>query len=173
MKITTILAISALFVAQNSSYGQLIKDIQKKVEDKVTTPAAGLTEEEVAAGLKEALTNGVEKGVAQLSKPDGYFKDLAIKIPLPAEAKKVEDKLRQLGQGQKADDAIESINRAAEDAAIGAKEIFVNAIKGMSLTDAMGILKGEANAATSFLEKSTRTSLFEKFKPVIKVSLDK
>jgi N-methylhydantoinase A/oxoprolinase/acetone carboxylase beta subunit len=173
MKITTILAISALFVAQNSSYGQLLKDIQKKVEDKVTTPAAGLTEEEVAAGLKEALTNGVEKGVAQLSKPDGYFKDLAIKIPLPAEAKKVEDKLRQLGQGQKVDDAIESINRAAEDAAIGAKEIFVNAIKGMSLTDAMGILKGEANAATSFLEKSTRTSLFEKFKPVIKVSLDK
>jgi hypothetical protein len=173
MKITSIFVISAFLVAQNSSYGQLIKDIQKKVEDKVTAPAAGLTEGEVAAGLKEALTNGVEKGVAQLSKPDGYFKDLAIKIPLPAEAKKVEDKLRQLGQGQKVDDAIESINRAAEDAAIGAKEIFVNAIKGMSLTDAMGILKGEANAATSFLEKSTRTSLFEKFKPVIKVSLDK
>ena len=78
-----------------------------------------------------------------------------------------------MGQGQKVDDAIESINRAAEDAATGAKDIFVNAIKGMSLTDAMGILKGENNAATAFLEKSTRTSLFDKFKPVINVSLDK
>lgn len=173
MKKLTIVALGLFLFSGNAANAQIFKDIKDKVEEKVSTGSSSLTEDEVASGLKEALTRGVETGVAQLSKPDGYFKDLSIKIPLPEEAKKVEEKLRKLGQDQKVDDAIESINRAAEDAAIGAKDIFVNAIKSMSLTDAMGILKGENNAATTFLEKTTRSSLFEKFMPVIKNSLEK
>lgn len=173
MRATKILALGVILFGATAGHAQILKDLKKTVEDKVTTTSSDLTEEEVASGLKEALTRGVEVGVAQLSKPDGYFKDLSIKIPLPAEAKKVEDKLRSIGQGKQVDDAIESINRAAEDAANGAKDIFVTAIKNMTLTDAMGILKGEKNAATQFLEKNTRSSLFEKFKPVIKTSLDK
>lgn len=173
MRKITIVALGLFLFSANTGNAQIFKDIKNKVEESVSSGASSLTEDEVASGLKEALTRGVETGVAKISKPDGYFKDLAIKIPLPAEAKKVEDKLRKLGQGKKVDDAIESINRAAEDAAIGAKDIFVNAIKSMSLTDAMGILKGENNAATNFLAKATRTALFEKFKPVIKTSLDK
>lgn len=173
MKVIAAFAVGALFFASTNAHSQIIKDLKNKVEEKVNTTSSSLSEDEVAAGLKEALTRGVETGVAQLSKPDGYFKDLSIKIPLPEEAANVEAKLRKLGQGKKVDDAIESINRAAEDAANGAKDIFVAAIKGMSLNDAMGILKGENNAATTFLEKSTRSSLFEKFKPVIKTSLDK
>lgn len=173
MRATTILAFGVILFGATVGHTQILKDLKKTVEDKVTTTSSDLTEDEVASGLKEALTRGVEVGVAQLSKPDGYFKDLSIKIPLPAEAKKVEDKLRSLGQGKQVDDAIESINRAAEDAANGAKDIFVTAIKNMTLTDAMGILKGEKNAATQFLERTTRSSLFEKFKPVIKTSLDK
>ncbi len=92
---------------------------------------------------------------------------------MPKEAKSVEDKLRGLGQGKKVDEAIESMNRAAEDAAEGAKDIFVKAIKAMTIQDAMNILKGEDDAATKYLSKSTRTELTNKFKPVIKVSLDK
>ncbi len=137
-------------------------------------PSTGaLSQDEVGRGLKEALNSGVKKGVTQLNKKDGYFKDAAIKIPMPKEAKSVEDKLRKLGQGKKVDDAIESMNRAAEDAAEGAKDIFVAAIKGMTLTDAMSILKGEDNAATKYLSKATRAELSKKFNPVIKVSLDK
>ena len=173
MKKSTYLIIALFIFAATNSQGQIFNELKKTVEEKVTTSSSSLTEEEVGAGLKEALTNGVEKGVAQLSKPDGYFKDLAIKIPLPEEARNVEDKLRRIGQGKKVDDAIESINRAAEDAASEAKDIFVTAIKAMTLTDAMGILKGEDDAATNYLNKTTRSALFDKFKPVIKVSLDK
>lgn len=165
-----------LVFCASSSLAQFDK-LKKTVGDRIestTTPTSGvLSEEEVGSGLKEALTKGVEKGVDQLSKPDGYFGDLEIKIPLPEEAANVETKLRSMGQGQKVDEAIESINRAAEDAANGAKDIFVDAIKSMTVTDAMSILHGDDNAATKFLDKTTRAALVEKFKPVVKASLDK
>ena len=150
--------------------------LKNKVSEKIETSnpsSASLSQEEVGSGLKEALSRGVEKGVNQLSKPDGFFKDLSIKIPLPEEANKVESKLRSLGQGEKVDETIESLNRAAEDASIAAKDIFMDAIKGMSIDDAMSILRGEDNAATLFLDKSTRANLISKFKPIVKTSLDK
>lgn len=168
------------FSATNVS-AQGWKDLKKKAKkqtEKVSIPkglpsSGGLSQEEVGRGLKEALNRGVDKGVTQLNKKDGYFKDAQIKIPMPDEAKKVESKLRSLGQGKKVDEAIESMNRAAEDAAKGAKDIFVVAIKSMTLTDAMSILKGDDDAATKYLSKATRTELTKKFQPVIKVSLDK
>ena len=92
---------------------------------------------------------------------------------MPEKAKNVEEKLRKMGQGKKVDEAILSMNRAAEDAANAAKPLFVAAIKEMTITDAMNILKGEKNAATQYLQKSTSNALTEKFKPIIKVSLDK
>lgn len=155
------------------------KDIRNKAKAtakenaSVINPRGSLSEEEIGKGLKEALNQGVKKGVTQLNKKDGYLKDVQIKIPMPDEAKNVESKLRSMGQGKKVDEAIESMNHAAEDAAAGAKDIFVAAIKGMTLTDAMNILKGEDNAATNYLNKVTYAVLAEKFKPVIKVSLDK
>lgn len=167
------IALITLLLVGTTAQAQLFKDLKKKVEDEIGVSNSSLTEEEVGAGLKEALTNGVEKGVDRLSTPDGYFKDLAIKILLPEEAKKVESKLRSLGQDKMVDDAIESLNRAAEDAANGAKDIFVDAITSMTVNDAMSILRGEDDAATNYLEKSTRAALVAKFKPVIKNSLDK
>jgi len=155
------------------------KNIRKKAKATAKANASGLnptkalSEEEVGKGLKEALSQGVKKGVTQLNKKDGYLKDPQIKIPMPNEAKSVESKLRSLGQGKKVDEAIESMNRAAEDAAAGAKDIFVAAIKGMTLTDAMNILKGKDDAATNYLNKATHAELTKKFKPVIKVSLNK
>ena len=155
-----------------AQFDKLKKTVDKKIEA-VKPSSPGLSEEEVGAGLKEALNRGIEKGVDQLSKPDGFFKDLSIKIPLPEEANKVETKLRSIGQGKKVDETIESINRAAEDATAASKDIFVEAIKGMSINDAMSILNGKDNAATKFLDKSTRADLTRKFEPIVKVSLDK
>jgi hypothetical protein len=132
-----------------------------------------LSQDEIGAGLKEALNRGIEAGVNKLSKPDGYFKDDQIKLFLPEEARQVESKLRKLGQDEKVDAAIESMNRAAEDAANSSKELFVSAIKNLTLKDAMGILKGENDAATQYLSTQTRSGLVEKFKPIIKKSLDK
>jgi hypothetical protein len=155
-----------------------LKNKAKEQTENISIPkelssSGSLSQDEVARGLKEALNQGVNKGVEQLNKKDGYLKDPQIKIPMPDEAKKVEDKLRTLGQGDKVDEAIESMNRAAEDAAEGAKDIFVAAIKGMTLTDAMSILKGENDAATKYLNKATNIELTKKFEPIIKASLDK
>jgi len=175
MKKTIYLACSIVLLSVSTATAQfdkLKKTVDKKIES-VKPSSAGLSEEEVGAGLKEALNKGIEKGVDQLSKPDGFFKDLAIKIPLPEEANKVETKLRSIGQGKKVDETIESINRAAEDATTASKDIFVEAIKGMSITDAMSILRGDENAATKFLDKSTRADLISKFEPIVKISLDK
>ena len=174
MKKVTWILCSLILLATAPMMAQDFNKLKKSVGEKLgTSGAKGLSQEEVAEGLKEALSKGVEKGVEQLSKPDGYFKDLEIKIPLPAEARAVEDKLRQLGQDKLVDQAIESLNRAAEDAASGAKDIFIVAIKSMTLTDAISILRGEDNAATNFLAKATRAALVEKFKPVVSTSLEK
>jgi nitrogen regulatory protein PII len=176
MKVTWTLFAAGLFLFGSQLNAQGIKGVLKQAEEKVNTVSGQnnpLSEEEVGRGLKEALTIGIEKGVDRVSKPDGFFKDMAIKILMPDEAKKVEEKLRAMGQDKLVDDAIESMNRAAEDAANGAKDIFVTAIKQMTITDAMNILKGEKDAATQYLNRTTRQSLFDKFKPVIKNSLDK
>lgn len=168
-----IILISILTCSFTITNAQFLKKIKKNIPTNLPSAPTGLTEEEVGKGLKEALNKGVEKGVAQLSKPDGYFKDAEIKIPMPEKAKNVEEKLRKMGQGKKVDEAILSMNRAAEDAANAAKPLFVAAIKEMTITDAMNILKGEKNAATQYLHKSTNNALTEKFRPIIKVSLDK
>jgi hypothetical protein len=171
-KVVYIIAL-ILLMAPNAN-AQFLKKLLKAAEETIEeTSKTGFTEEEAGKALKEALTIGIKKGVEQLSKPDGYFKDPEVKIPMPKEAKQVEEKLRMLGLDKAVDDAIESMNRAAEDAANGAKDIFVAAIKELTLKDVLNIIDGENDAATRYLEDNTRTILVEKFKPVIKVSLEK
>jgi hypothetical protein len=132
-----------------------------------------LSSEEIANGLKEALTNGISKGSDIVSQLDGYFKNPEIKLPFPPEAQKAETKLRQIGMGAEVDKFILSLNRAAEDAAKEAKPIFVTAIRSMTIQDAAGILKGEQDAATKYLQKTTTSPLKDKFMPVVKNSLAK
>lgn len=132
-----------------------------------------LTTEEVVSGLKEALVQGITNGSSQASRKDGYFKNSLIKIPFPPDAIKVANTLRDLGLDRQVDRFIMTLNRGAEDAAKGAKPIFVNAIKQMTIQDAWGILKGENDAATQYLKRTTSKPLYSSFKPVIKNSLEK
>lgn len=134
---------------------------------------APLTANDVAAGLKEALIKGISNGSDLASQVDGYFKNEAIKILFPPDVKKVEDKLRQVGLGNEVDKFIMTLNRGAEDAAKEAKPIFISAIRSMTIEDAWGILKGEQDAATQYLKRTTSAQLKEKFGPVIQNSLDK
>lgn len=143
----------------------------KKLKNKVT--GGNLSTEDVASGLKEALTNGVSKGSDEVSAEDGFFKNPEIKIPFPPEVKQVESTLRKMGMDKQVDEFVLSLNRAAEDAAKEAKAIFISAIKQMTIQDAWSILKGEDDAATKYLNKTTSAQLKEKFKPIIKASLDK
>jgi hypothetical protein len=138
-------------------------------------PQAGgtVTEAEAAQGIKEALSQGLAKAVLQLNTPDGFFKDAAYKVLLPPDAKKIENTLRTLGFNSMVDKAILQINRGAEDAAGYAKPIFVDAIKNMTLSDAIGLVKNGDTSATHFFREKTTAKLMTAFSPVIKSSLDK
>ena len=128
---------------------------------------------EIGNALKQALEQGTLKSATQLSAVDGFFGNASIKILFPPEAQKAEKTLRKLGMNKLCDDAILSMNRAAEDAAKQAAPIFVNAIKHMTLEDVTNILLGSQDAATQYFKRTTTADLTAKFKPVIKISLDK
>ena len=132
----------------------------------------GLSTQEVASGLKEALTKGISQGADAASKVDGFLGNPQIKIPLPPEIQKIENRLRQVGMGSEVDRFITTLNRGAEQAAAEAKPIFISAIRSMTIQDAWDILKGENNAATQYLRKTTSDQLTEKFRPVIQKSLE-
>ena len=133
----------------------------------------GLSSDDISAGLKDALNHGIQKATQQLSAVDGFFKDAAVKILFPPEAAKMEKALRSAGFGPQVDKAVLDINRAAEDAAKSAAPIFLDAIKNMSVSDGINILRGPDTAATGYLRKSTTVRLTAAFLPVIKSSLDK
>ena len=138
-----------------------------------TGTGGGVTETEAADGIKEALGQGLVKAVLQLNKEDGFFKDALYKVLLPPDAKKIENTLRDLGMSKMVDKAILQINRAAEDAAGYAKPIFVDAIKSMTIADAIGLVKNGDTSATHFFRVKTTDKLIAAFSPVIKGSLDK
>lgn len=128
---------------------------------------------DIASGLKEALNNGITKQVSKLTAVDGFYKNEAVKILMPEELQKVDKALRKIGLSSLADDGIKMLNRAAEDATKEATPIFVNAVKQMSFTDAKNILMGNDSAATTYLQTTTTTPLYDKFNPVIKNSFAK
>jgi hypothetical protein len=140
---------------------------------KVLNENAQVSTEEVGRGLKEALVQGISKGSAQASQIDGYFKNSMLKILMPPDMQKVDQKLRSLGFNKLMDDFELSLNRGAEEAAKEAKPIFINAITSMSIQDAWNILKGEQDAATVYLKRTTSSQLYNAFKPVIQTSLQK
>ncbi|MGF7079220.1 DUF4197 domain-containing protein [Mucilaginibacter sp. UYCu711] len=128
---------------------------------------------EIGTALKQALEQGTIKSADQLSAVDGFFRNAAVKILLPPEAQKAERTLRAMGMGKVCDNAILGLNRAAEDAVVQAKPIFISAIKKMTLQDVTNILLGQQDAATQYFKISTTTDLMEKFQPVIQASLNK
>ena len=133
-----------------------------------------LSNAEIISGLKEALLVGADSSVKRLSAVDGYLKDQAVKILLPPEAKTIMDNVSKLPGGTKlVDDVIIHINRAAEDAAKGAKPIFVNSVREMTFADGLQILRGPNNAATSYFKQKTSQQLGELYRPKIRESLNK
>jgi len=133
--------------------------------------AAG--QSQVVEGLKEALTVGAQNSTQQLSAVDGFFANAAIKVLMPPEAENVEHTLRHIGMGSLVDKTILSLNRAAEDATKSALPIFTDAIKQMTINDALGILHGGDFAATDYFKQKTTPALTAAFSPVIKKSLKK
>ena len=133
----------------------------------------GITTAEVTKGLKEALTVGASNSVGVASKTDGFFKNPQLFVPFPQEAIKVKNTLEMAGLNKPVDNFVVSLNRAAEDASKRALPIFKNAIVSMSISDAMGILKGSETAATDYLRAKTTNQLKAEFTPVVRQSISK
>jgi len=163
-------SISLIFIALlviSSGCAEMQKVLQ-------TTGPAPLTENDVVSGLKEALITGAQNSSGILGAQDGYFGDATVKILLPDEAKVIIDNLSKLPGGDKlVQDVVLRINRAAEDAAKEAAQIFTGSIKQMTIRDAFNILHGADNAATQYLRLTTYNELYALYKPKIAASTEK
>ncbi|GAB3015569.1 DUF4197 domain-containing protein [Spirosoma pulveris] len=158
---------------QQSSGGGIFGKVLKAVSTATSGTAGGLTSSDIASGLKEALQVGISKGSDQASAVNGYFKNPLLKIAFPPEAQKVASTLRQIGLGKQVDQFELSLNRAAEDAAKKAKPVFIKAITSMSIQDAVGILRGQNDAATQYLRRTSGQQLVTEFTPIIDSTLKK
>ena len=162
-----------LLLAVNIAAFSQAQSILDKAKQKLSKNKSGVSEEEAGMGVKEALNNGISSAVSFLNKPDAFLKSELYKVLLPPDAKKMEKTLRDIGMGKMCDDAIEAINRGAEDAVGFATPIFVDAIKQMTVTDALKLVTGGNNSITNFFREKTSVKLKEAFVPVIEKSLEK
>ena len=159
----------------NTIVGQInlnkLKNAAAKVQS-VIDPK-DLSQDEVIKGLEEALIVSITNSVEEASDEGGFNNNLLIKIPFPEEAEKIKRALQKVGMQSQLNIFEFTLNEAAEDAANFAKEIFINEVRNMPINEAMSILKGSDNAATTHLRNETSKELYKKFKPVVKNSIEK
>lgn len=168
MKQIRIVALIALLLSAVSC------DVLMQTASQVLTQDQPLTKEEVARGLKEALRVGADSALTNLNAVNGYYNDQLVKINLPPETDKIIQYASKVpGISDMIDDVVLQINRSAEDAAAQAMPIFKNAITSMTIEDAWGILRGENNAATQYLNEKTYNQLVNLYMPVMQKSLNK
>lgn len=148
-------------------------ELQQVVGQLPTTTGTSITNDQIGNGLKEALNKGITDQVSKLAVDGGFYNNELTKILLPEPLQKVDKALRSIGLSKLADEGLKVLNSAAEDAVGEAIPIFVDAIKGMSFTDAKNILLGDENAATNYLMSSTSEDLYQKFNPIINNSFKK
>ena len=181
MRKTLFLAAAMIYLLSTNSCSPKFAQVLTTVENDADSllNAAGksqvlpVTQADAAAAIKEALNNGIQKGVVQVSAVNGYLANAAIKVIIPQEAQPVENVLRDLGQSALVDNAVTQMNHAAEQAAPKATAIFVDAITSLSIGDAITLVKSnQQDACTQFLKSTTTNALVAAFKPSIKNALD-
>ncbi len=148
-----------------------LKSVAKKAQEVINS--SELSQSEVAQGLKEALIVGATNSSYDASKKGGFNTNPLIRIPFPKDAEKIKTTLVKVGMKSQVTQFEKTLNAAAEDASQFAKKIFIDAVKEMTIKDAMDILKGKDNAATNYLKKQTSEELYVKFKPIVKQSIAK
>jgi hypothetical protein len=166
--LTVLFLVSGIAVMGQSS--DILSSIKKTISG---GSGSSLSSDDIVAGLKQALSLGAQKSADRLSVVNGFLNDKAVEILMPPQAQKVEKTLRNMGMGKLVDDAITSMNHAAEDASKSAAPIFINAIKNMTVTDGVNILKGSDTAATTYLRKSASPQLTKAYTPVVDSALQK
>lgn len=165
MKLVTYILLSVLLISCVTA------DIEKVLQETLSQNSKPSTSE-VISGLKQALSIGAQTGSKNVSQVNGFFKNPSIKIPFPPQALKVKSALDKIGLSSLTDKVVLSLNRAAEKASSKAAPIFIDAIKSMTIKDAMDILLGSnPTAATDYLKRTTSTKLTQAFSPIITSSL--
>jgi len=161
------LSLSALLIVGCTNQ-QLLQTLETAGEVLGEEGTAALSNDEVIAGLKEALTLGTDNAAGFASAVDGFNENLRIRIPFPEDAIKVKNTVEDLGLGPQVDKFVLTLNRAAEEASKEAAPIFVDAILSMSIADGFSILKGDKDAATTYLREKTYQGLYDSFAPKVK-----
>jgi len=131
------------------------------------TTLAGLSQDQMAQGLKDALGKGLQQAIARLGHDGGFLTNVSVKIPMPEKLQKAENALRAMKQEKLADDFVTTMNHAAEQAVPEAGSVFADALKQMTIEDAKSILSGPNDAATQYFQKTTQTNLYAKFYPIV------
>jgi hypothetical protein len=131
------------------------------------TTLAGLSQDQMVQGLKDALAKGLQQAIAELGHEGGFLTNLNVKIPMPEKLQTVEKALRAVKQDKLADDVVTTMNHAAEQAVPEAGGVFADTLKQMTIEDAHSILSGPNDAATKYFQKTTQTNLYTKFYPIV------
>jgi hypothetical protein len=162
-----VFAIGFALAAATGAHAQSLED---QLKDRLLGSRSGngsLTERDAAGGIREALAQGVDRAVRQLGKEDGFFRDQAVKILVPEKLRKLSDLARQLGAGRKVDAFELSMNRAAEKAVPLAAGILADAVRQMTLQDAIGLVRGGETSATDFFRRTSEQKLYDAFLPIV------
>lgn len=161
-----VLAVAISLLAVGTAGGQ---SLEQQLKDQLLGRRSNsdLSEREAGGGIKEALAQGVDRAVRQLGKPDGFFRDQAVKILVPERVRKLADLARQLGAGKKVDAFELSMNRAAEKAVPAAANILADAVRQMTLQDAIGLVRGGETSATDFFRRTSEQKLYDAFRPIV------
>lgn len=173
-----IVCVSLLTLPVHAGWRDFVSDIKDDIKQATEKPVSnslpkGLTEKEIVRGLKQALRIGSKKSVSLLGKTNGFFRDAKVKILMPKKLRKAEKLLRKLGQKKMADDFIKTMNRAAESAVKTTFSVFSDAIHGMSIKDAVRILKGRDNEATLYFKDKKSSVLRSRIIPIVKQATQK
>lgn len=173
LRTQTALFLTVLTTILASCSEQLLKDIVNTAANGNSGGIKPLSNEEVITGLREALSVGVNNSTALASQMDGFYKNERLFIAFPPEAIKVKNTLEDLGFKEQTDKFVLTLNRAAEEATKSAAPVFLDAIKGMSITDGFAILRGNDSAATSYLKEKTTEQLRQQFTPIVQDAINK
>ena len=173
-----LIALLAALVAASSTHAALLDFLKPKTNTTSATSAAlpslaGLSQDQVADALKQALGKGVQTAITNLAKPDGFLANPKVRIPMPEKLQTVEKTLRALKQDQYADEFVTTMNRAAEAAVPAALPIFTDALKSMTIDDAKKLASGTNDSATQFFKTKGEKQIQEKMAPIVKQATEK
>ncbi|MCF6251614.1 MAG: DUF4197 domain-containing protein [Methylococcaceae bacterium] len=167
-----------VFTCNSNAQAEGWMDFFKSAID-VTTESGGteiaksaLSNSDAVSALKEALANGVESAIKTLGQPGGFSGNKMVEIAVPDSLKTIASAARTIGQGQYVDSFETTMNQAAEKAVPEAAEILADAIRMMSIDDAMNIVNGPDDSATQYFRKVSEASLSQRFKPIVNQATD-